>query len=477
MPKKRTRKSLTPKQRSIVAGVVERWAATVSGATPPDLKMAETCMRAAYSDETRDKIKVIFVRSPQMFYILQGISRGQISKKIAREMAARYGLQDTHLIEEVRRSPMRKVYREERWSYWSAASPIGTAWETFGGEAVTAERHKRADAFNINIVEEEDPEAEAASPAAALAANDARWGTRNQHRAKSEIMAVLHNECRRASSLFDARGVGPAEQQNAIFKAGYTNPASNAMRTRLNVLSRTINTDSDYHPSYYASDMIDREAFCKLMGINDLSVTWEHEIFHYVTAFMTFRDHALIMASRPVICVDSEHTLTSETGPTIEWPDGAKSWHRDGHNLGTIGEKIVMRPDDLTAEDFAVQNNQEVRRIMLDIMGWDKYLNGAGAYVLDKRENDVDNTVELLIVVPEKPSDAPKTMTEALEIKDRRMVLACRSTGRKYCLGVNETATTCEEAQNWLSGGFLMPKNSKISSSVPSLPMRVIGAS
>lgn len=474
-----SKKRVTARQKRIIAGVVERWAATISGASKPDLKMAEKCIRAAYPDGGGDAIKVVFVRSPQMFYILQGVCRGMISKAMARELVKKYELTDEHLIDEVKRDPMTRLKRSSRWTYMTSGLPLETAWSGIFSANIDEERIKRADVFNI-LTENEllaagnSEESESEESEDRQAARNRRWLAHQDHAA---IMIIRHEEARSGVlSLFDP--VTPSNRHSAeavaISRARYTSGAADAMRSRLPALSATLNnTMSQLHN--YTGDMIDREIFCKLAGVNDLAVTWEHEIFHHAEAFMLFKNQALILSSQPIVVTNTEYELDCDTGPAVEWPDGSKIWVKNGHRLGRIGKKIVMSPEDLTAEDFTNEANQEIRRIILDIMGWDKYLNGAGAYVLDKRENDVDNTVELLIVVPETPDKAPKTREEALTITDRRMVLACRSTGRKYCLGVNDTATTCEEAQNWLSEGFLMPKSNKIK--VPSLPMRVIGAS
>jgi hypothetical protein len=124
--------------------------------------------------------------------------------------------------------------------------------------------------------------------------------------------------------------------------------------------------------------------------------------------------------------------------------------------------------------------NEENRRIAIDKIGWGKYLAEIGATVADRRENWVDNTIEALIVPPEPEKEINRYAPDV----PMRMLLSCRSTGRKYFLAVPkkvaindlakldaavkraetagrgwsaeppmQTIRNCEDAQNWFAGG------------------------
>lgn len=478
--KPKNRSGLTPAQRRLVAGVVERWAATVSGKTTPDLEMAEKCIRASYPVEQRDGIKVLFVRSPQMFFLLQAVCRGAISKKIAKVIAEQYGLKDVHLLDEVRRVAMQRNHTSERSQWYSQGNALVDVWSKTVAHVTREERIKRADVFNIELLGDEDEEEDSTvdPPITAEVIHDKRVEKREDHRARVAVNNFVFDGGNRARSFFDQTRL--TDEGAAIATAWYSSGAHHAMLGQKQALSQTIDStiyvkNAPGWASRY-TDIIDREVMCRLLGVNDLSITWEHEIFHHVRHYMTFRTCALLLVGTPTLVHDEYYTLHNETGPAVEWEDGATLWYHDGHDLGRVGRKIVMCPETLTAEDVATTDNQEVRRIILDTLGWDKYLAGSGAYVLDKRENEVDNTVEILVAIPNHPKDAPKSFTEALALKDRRMVLACRSTGRKYCLNVSETINTCEEAQRWMAGGFV-PSTTIRGISIPSPAMRIIGAS
>jgi hypothetical protein len=178
---------------------------------------------------------------------------------------------------------------------------------------------------------------------------------------------------------------------------------------------------------------------------------------HCIPAFMQFNnDGFLILGKQPVMRRNAENLLHNETGPSVEWGDGMREWHIDGHALQQAGQMIVLEPEKLTEEIINNLSNEEERRLAIERLGWDKYLAKTKAVIIDSRENAVDGTVELLIAPP--PSEGLIGRQEPM-----RMVLACRSTGRKYFLAVPNSAVfnrlgepeikTCEQAQKWFAGG------------------------
>jgi hypothetical protein len=194
---------------------------------------------------------------------------------------------------------------------------------------------------------------------------------------------------------------------------------------------------------------------------------------------MQFNDAYMILGSRPTVHTNAENNLHRETGPAVQWNDGTGMWFLDGHVLRERGEQIVLRPETLKAEDINNLKNEEERRVAIDRVGWGKFLADNGATVIDRRDNCVDNTIEVLIKQPKRRKE-----TWAPE-EPLRMVLACRSTGRKYFIAVpkefgNERfsdtpakeITNCAEAQQWLADGAVtehLPYANK--------PLNIVGAS
>ena len=88
-----------------------------------------------------------------------------------------------------------------------------------------------------------------------------------------------------------------------------------------------------------------------------------------------------ILTERPVeLHRDPEHRLHNERGMAIRYPDGFGVWAINGVR---VNEQIVMRPDTLTVEQITDEPNAEVRRVMRQQYGYDKYLDAVGAELID----------------------------------------------------------------------------------------------
>ena len=218
------------------------------------------------------------------------------------------------------------------------------------------------------------------------------------------------------------------------------------------------------------------------------------DLLNTVPGFMIWKPNSrskkttiLVMTDRPTVCVNASGELHNETGPAVAYADGTKAWYIEGHRLEEAGEKIIMTPEKLNVDEIRNLNNEEERRIAIERIGWERYLVETGATVLDRRVNSVDNTVEALIELPERPA---QTSAWRNQPKQRVIMLACRSTARKYTIGVPgedmrgpwrresfsiptlKAIATCEQAQKFMADGsrvkYLKPLRH---------PLNIIGAS
>jgi hypothetical protein len=123
--------------------------------------------------------------------------------------------------------------------------------------------------------------------------------------------------------------------------------------------------------------------------------------------------------------------LHREDGPAIEWGDGSKEWYINGVN---VPKYVILQPEKITLERIFKAKNNEVRSIMIERYGWQRYLVDSDAQVIDKRDNVIENTKEALF---------------ATRSFGNRLVVTC-PTGRVFTLGVPSDANTCEAAQRWL---------------------------
>jgi hypothetical protein len=205
---------------------------------------------------------------------------------------------------------------------------------------------------------------------------------------------------------------------------------------------------------------------------------WQCELLHHIPAFYAFNNSFILMANEPTIYLNEDMQFHNETGPAVRWADGFEYWALDGNDLEEFGPKILLRPEKLTTKDISNIRNEEARRIAIERLGWSTYLKRIKAKVRNNRVNWVDNTHEALIEPP-RNSLARRSRTLAAQ----RMLLACRSTGRKYFIAVPRRANNditqrieniddCEKAQNWLAGGGFLPYIDYAKH-----PVRVVGAS
>lgn len=108
-----------------------------------------------------------------------------------------------------------------------------------------------------------------------------------------------------------------------------------------------------------------------------------------------------------------------------------------------VSQKTVMQPTELTVDDIDSEGNIEAKRVMIEIFGWVRYLKEKDAKVIDRRDDDVSGTSELLMTTGTK--DDPFYI----------FIGACPSTGRVYPMRVPRRFRTCKQAQVWLKGDRL----------------------
>jgi hypothetical protein len=104
-----------------------------------------------------------------------------------------------------------------------------------------------------------------------------------------------------------------------------------------------------------------------------------------------------------------------------------------------IDERIAFRPETLKVSDILSEFNTEVRRVMLERVGFDWFLEHAGAQTLD---SDRDTGGERRLLRIELQNDEPLVCLQ----------VNCPSTGRRYVLRVPPTMQSCHQAAAWMAG-------------------------
>ena len=104
-----------------------------------------------------------------------------------------------------------------------------------------------------------------------------------------------------------------------------------------------------------------------------------------------------------------------------------------------VSERIAFHPETLTAQEILAEENAEIRRVMIERMGYLRFAEDAGAKVLNKDE-DAGGPRQLLRIKLE--GDEPLVGLSCF----------CPSTGRQYFLRVPPNTKTCHQAAAWIAG-------------------------
>ena len=91
----------------------------------------------------------------------------------------------------------------------------------------------------------------------------------------------------------------------------------------------------------------------------------------------------VVMTGRPqgIIHQDAQGRLHHEKGPAMKWADG---WRLYAVHGVRVPEDIIEHPEDITAERVLKESNAEVRRVMCEQMGWDRFVDEAKLELVDE---------------------------------------------------------------------------------------------
>lgn len=104
-----------------------------------------------------------------------------------------------------------------------------------------------------------------------------------------------------------------------------------------------------------------------------------------------------------------------------------------------IDEQIAFHPENITAKDVIDTQNVELRRVMLEHMGYERFIAQSNARTLDADRDRGGPRRLLTISIPQ----------------DERLVclsVICPSTYHQYVLRVPPTTTSCRQAAAWIAG-------------------------
>jgi hypothetical protein len=160
------------------------------------------------------------------------------------------------------------------------------------------------------------------------------------------------------------------------------------------------------------------------------------------------------IAERPnVLHRDEQGRLHCENGPALSYPDKFSIWAWHGTR---VSQQLIDNPDSITVEQIKNEDNAEVRRCMVERMGWQKFVELSEMKVLhsDTLQSKfptlplselVDNSDPAAIQYgdgKEKAELLESSFLRDFEDRPLRFVkLTCPSTGRVYVQPVTHNET------------------------------------
>lgn len=104
-----------------------------------------------------------------------------------------------------------------------------------------------------------------------------------------------------------------------------------------------------------------------------------------------------------------------------------------------VDQRVAFQPETLTAREALAEANAELRRVMIERMGYLRFAQEANPTVLD---DDLD-------------AGGPRQLLKIDLNEDEPLVglaCACPSTGRRYLIRVPPKTLTCHQAAAWIAG-------------------------
>jgi hypothetical protein len=159
-----------------------------------------------------------------------------------------------------------------------------------------------------------------------------------------------------------------------------------------------------------------------------------------------------------ILKVDEQNRPHCDDGPSHRWRDGWEFYYIHGV---PVTRQIVMDPPSLTIEQVKNEDNAEVRRIMVERMGWDRFVAESEMKVIhsdtlksrfpklepsEMCDNSAPESFEYVEGV-ETAELLESSILRDFEDRPIRFVrLTCPSTGRKFVLRTYYNATRVYDA-------------------------------
>jgi hypothetical protein len=146
------------------------------------------------------------------------------------------------------------------------------------------------------------------------------------------------------------------------------------------------------------------------------------------------KDFVMVCNRPEFIKRDEQGRLHSDRSMSIRFRDGWGLWHWHGVE---VTEQIILKPWQLTAKQALGEPNAEVRRVMVERIGMERFISEAGAKCIHQHEMGELFSIDL--------PDDPDRVLRSVRVTDP-------STGRIYFLRVPPSIQRADDAVAWTFG-------------------------
>jgi hypothetical protein len=115
--------------------------------------------------------------------------------------------------------------------------------------------------------------------------------------------------------------------------------------------------------------------------LTELTAAWR-EVRDSVGMFWVLKD-VCVATPLPRIRLDERRRLHCETRPAVLYPDRWGHYYLHGV---AVHKDLVLHPEKLTAHDIDRHRNAEVRRVLIERYGQERYLRDLGLQIIDQDE-------------------------------------------------------------------------------------------
>jgi len=107
------------------------------------------------------------------------------------------------------------------------------------------------------------------------------------------------------------------------------------------------------------------------------------DLAHSAGWFLPHANICWVSERHNILARDERGRLHSVTGPAVAYPDG---WAIYAVHGVRVPADIITNPESVTAERIDKEQNAEVRRVMIERMGYERYILESGAQLLNTDE-------------------------------------------------------------------------------------------